>query len=95
LRETIKPEREKTMPIKTALNRIERFKSFVFGAVSFQVVNGSADVELFFLDIKTSMGMDILRCQTPEMIRKEILDALHYLQLRAAADVRGRRRGGH
>jgi Transposase DDE domain len=31
------------------------------------------DVELFFRDIKTTMGMDILRCQTPAMIRKEIL----------------------
>lgn len=31
------------------------------------------DVELLFRDIKTTMGMDILRCQTPEMIRKEIL----------------------
>ena len=31
------------------------------------------DVELFFRDIKTTMGMDILRCRTPEMVRKEIL----------------------
>jgi Transposase DDE domain len=31
------------------------------------------NVELIFRDIKTTMGMDILRCQTPEMIRKEIL----------------------
>jgi len=31
------------------------------------------DVELFFRDIKTTMGLDILRCRTPEMIRKEIL----------------------
>ena len=31
------------------------------------------DVELFFRDIKTTMGMDVLRCQTPEMIRKEIV----------------------
>ena len=31
------------------------------------------DVELFFRDIKITMGMDILRCQSPEMIRKEIL----------------------
>jgi len=31
------------------------------------------DVELFFRDIKTTMRMDILRCKTPEMIRKEIL----------------------
>ncbi len=35
------------------------------------------DVELFFRDIKTTMGMDILRCQTPVMIRKEIL--MHFI----------------
>jgi len=32
-------------------------------------------VELFFRDIKISLGMDVLRCQTPEMVRKEI--AMH------------------
>ncbi|MDX8382057.1 MAG: transposase [Ghiorsea sp.] len=31
------------------------------------------DVELFFRDIKTTMNMDVLRCKTPEMIRKEIM----------------------
>lgn len=31
------------------------------------------DVELFFRDIKTTMGMDVLRCLSPEMVRKEIL----------------------
>lgn len=31
------------------------------------------DVELFFRDIKTTMGMDILRCKTPDMVRKEIM----------------------
>ncbi len=31
------------------------------------------DVELFFRDIKTTMGMDILRCRTPGMVNKEIL----------------------
>ena len=31
------------------------------------------DKTSFFRDIKITMGMDILRCQTPEMIRKEIL----------------------
>lgn len=31
------------------------------------------DVELFFRDIKITMSMDILRCKSPEMIRKEIL----------------------
>jgi len=30
------------------------------------------DVELFFRDIKTTMGMDILRCKTPAMVTKEI-----------------------
>jgi len=35
------------------------------------------DIELFFRDIKTTMGMDILRCKTPAMIRKEIL--MHFI----------------
>lgn len=30
------------------------------------------NVELFFRDIKTTLGMDILRCRTPAMVRKEI-----------------------
>ena len=30
------------------------------------------DVELFFRDLKTTMGMDVLRCKTPSMIRKEL-----------------------
>ena len=30
-------------------------------------------VELFLRDIKTTMGFDLLRCKTPEMIRKEVL----------------------
>jgi len=35
------------------------------------------DVELFFRDIKTTMGMDILRCLSPDMVRKEIL--MHFI----------------
>ncbi len=35
------------------------------------------DVELFFRDIKTTMGMDILRCKTPSMVRKEII--MHFI----------------
>jgi hypothetical protein len=35
------------------------------------------DVELFFRDIKSTMKMDILRCRTPDMIRKEIL--MHFI----------------
>jgi hypothetical protein len=35
------------------------------------------DVELYFRDIKTTMGMDILRCKIPSMVRKEI--AMHFI----------------
>ena len=35
------------------------------------------DVELFFRDIKTTMGMDILRCKSPKMVHKEIL--MHFI----------------
>ena len=31
------------------------------------------EVELFFRDIKTTMGMDVLRCRTPALVRKEVL----------------------
>jgi len=31
------------------------------------------DVELFFRDIKITMNMDILRCKSPAMVRKEII----------------------
>lgn len=30
------------------------------------------DVELFYRDIKTTMGMDILRCKSPDMVVKEL-----------------------
>lgn len=51
------------------------------------------DVELFFRDIKTTMGMDILRCRTPAMVRKEILmhlivyNSIRLLMLDAAKQV--------
>ncbi|MFV0436916.1 MAG: IS4 family transposase [Desulfopila sp.] len=50
------------------------------------------DVELFFRDIKTTMGFDILRCQSPEMIRKELLmcfiayNCIRRLMFEAAGD---------
>jgi hypothetical protein len=51
------------------------------------------DIELFFRDIKTTMGMDILRCKSPSMIRKELLmhfivyNCLRLLMLKAADKV--------
>ena len=52
------------------------------------------DVELFFRDIKTTMGMDVLRCRTPAMVKKEILmhfiayNALRLLIVDASQEVR-------
>jgi hypothetical protein len=47
------------------------------------------DVELFSRDIKTTMGLDILRCRTPEMIRKEILMYFIAYNCVRRLDVRG------
>ena len=30
-------------------------------------------IELFFRDLKTTLGLDVLRCQTPALVRKEIV----------------------
>lgn len=51
-------------------------------------------VELFFRDIKISMGMDVLRCKTPDMILKEMcMHAIAYnlirLLMKNAADQYG------
>ena len=41
-------------------------------------------VELFFRDIKTTLGLDVLRCQTPALVRKEIvMHAIAYNLIRA------------
>jgi hypothetical protein len=41
-------------------------------------------VELFFRDIKTTLGLDILRCKSPELIEKEIwMQAIAYNLVRA------------
>lgn len=41
-------------------------------------------VELYFRDIKIAINMDVLRCKTPDMVRKEILmHAIAYNLLRA------------
>lgn len=41
-------------------------------------------VELYFRDLKTTMGMDILRCRTPQMVEREItMFAIAYNLVRA------------
>ena len=55
-------------------------------------------VELCFRDIKTTLGLDVLRCQTPELVEKKVwLQAMAYnlvraLMLRSGLDARGRTR---
>jgi len=39
------------------------------------------DVELFFRDIKTTLGMEVLRCRSPAMVKKEIL--MHFIAYNA------------
>ena len=41
-------------------------------------------IELFFRDLKTTLGLDVLRCQTPALVRKEIvMHAIAYNLIRA------------
>ena len=48
-------------------------------------------MELFFRDIKQTLGMDVLRCQTPAMVEKEIvMHALAYNLIRALMQDIGR-----
>jgi len=49
------------------------------------------NIELWFRDIKTSMGMEVLRCKTPAMVHKELemffigYNVIRWLMLQAAA----------
>ncbi|MCK4706930.1 MAG: IS4 family transposase [Gammaproteobacteria bacterium] len=65
--------RVSTFHIITTLLDAEKYSANKIADLYFQRWN----VELYFRDIKTSMGMDILRCKTPDMVRKEIL--MHFI----------------
>ncbi|SDE09897.1 hypothetical protein SAMN05661003_103272, partial [Desulfuromonas thiophila] len=43
------PNRKKTMLIKTLLNKVERYKSFVYGAICVMLIDG---VEALVIDIE-------------------------------------------
>lgn len=60
--------RVKTFHIVTTLTDAKRYPADALADLYYQ----RWDVELFFRDIKTTMGMDILRCKSPDMVRKEI-----------------------
>lgn len=61
--------RTKTLYIVTTLTDAATYSAADLADLYYQ----RWDVELFFRDIKTTMGMDILRCRTPAMVEKEIL----------------------
>ena len=61
--------RSTSFHIVTTLLDAEKYPAHDIAELYFQ----RWDVELNFRDLKTTMGMDILRCKTPSMVRKEIL----------------------
>ena len=61
--------RTSTFHIVTTLLDAEQYPADELADLYFQ----RWDVGLFFRDIKTTMGMDILRCKTPAMVNKEIV----------------------
>ncbi len=65
--------RVRTFYIVTTLTDAETYSAADLADLYYQ----RWDVELFFRDIKTTMGMDILRCRTPAMVKKEIL--MHFI----------------
>lgn len=65
--------RVKSFYIVTTLLDHEKYSATELADLYFQ----RWDVELFFRDIKTTMGMDILKCKSPEMVRKEII--MHFI----------------
>jgi Transposase DDE domain len=69
--------RTKTFYLVTTLTDSTRYSASELADLYFQ----RWDVELFFRDIKTTMGMDVLRCRTPALVRKEIL--MHFIAYNA------------
>ena len=57
-----------TITVVTTLLDPERFPTSAFA----DLYRRRWNAELFLRDIKTTMGMDILRCKTPEMVHKEL-----------------------
>lgn len=81
--------RSESFYLVTTLTDASRYKACDLADLYFQ----RWDVELFFRDIKTTMGMDILRCRCPKMVEKEILmhliayNAIRLLMVQAAGQV--------
>ncbi|MDB6028715.1 MAG: transposase [Verrucomicrobiales bacterium] len=72
--------RTQKITLVTTLLDAQKFSAVALGQLYFR----RWSVELFFRDIKQSLGMDILRCQSPSMVEKEIImHAIAYNLIRA------------
>jgi hypothetical protein len=72
--------RTRSLVLVTTLLDADKYPAAELGRLYFR----RWTVELFFRDIKITLGMDVLRCQTPAMIQKEIcMHALAYNLVRA------------
>lgn len=69
--------RAKTFYLVTTLTDATRYSADELADLYYQ----RWDVELFFRDIKTTIGMDVLRCRTPALVEKEIL--MHFIAYNA------------
>lgn len=61
--------RSQPITIATTLTDYRRFPATAFA----ELYRRRWCVELYFKDIKISLGMDVLRCKTPEMVEKEVV----------------------
>jgi Transposase DDE domain/Insertion element 4 transposase N-terminal len=86
---TVPGMRSESFYLVTTLTEASRYTAHELADLYFQRWN----VELFFRDIKTTLGMDVLRCRSPEMVEKEILmhfiayNAIRLLMVEAAVEV--------
>jgi hypothetical protein len=72
--------RTQTFVLVTTLTDAQTYSAEELGRLYFR----RWAVELFFRDIKITLGLDVLRCQTPAMVRKEIvMHAIAYNLIRA------------
>jgi len=72
--------RTQRIVLVTTLLEADKYTSAELGQLYFR----RWAVELFFRDIKITLGMDVLRCQSPAMVQKEIaMHAIAYNLIRA------------
>lgn len=72
--------RTREVIVVTTLTDTQTYSAEALGELYFR----RWSVELFFRDIKITLGMDVLRCKTPEMVRKEMtMHAIAYNLIRA------------